>query len=371
MAILAVCPYCHEGKVRAPDSAVGLSADCPRCHNAFTLVPSTGRLKESPRPSVSVPQPPPVAVTAPDSWDETVAGEEMTVPIHTPAPPPEPTLPLETTPVIADSPARPPEPALVLALVAVTLGGIGLLLSQVPHGRFGTVAMAVLGLLLGLGCLCFAQRRRAVPGIAALLNAAVLLVVIALPNWLGLEPWWRPALPDDSKIVKAVELGDTGSRPAEWVDISTSSWQLGDVRISVPAVRLGPVELTGANNRKKTTKENYLQIWVRVKNIGVARKLEYRGWSVTGSPGVAIPLLTDSAGKVLAAKVFDAGWEPAGRPQTTALFPGKSALQLLIFEAPSPSVDSFHLELPGTAFGSSETVRLLMPRSTINSRPPP
>ena len=165
------------------------------------------------------------------------------------------------------------------------------------------------------------------------------------------------------------EFGDTGSRPAEWVDIGSSSWQLDDVRLSVPAVRLEPLELTGPKNRKKVTKENVLQIWVRIKNVGVTRKIDYRGWSVAA--GEAAPRLTDPAGKVLPAKRFDPGWEPPGRPQTITLFPGRSVLQLLVFEAPSSATDQFRLELPGAAFGSSETVRLLVPRSTINSRPPP
>jgi hypothetical protein len=369
MPILAVCPYCHEGKVRAPDSAVGLSADCPRCHNCFTLVPSTGRMKEPARPSFIVPPPPAIMVTAPAPVYETVAEEEARVPEHPTAPEPDQTP--EPTPMADESPARPADPVLAPALIAVTFGGVGLLLSQVPYGRFGTLATAGLGLLLGLGCLGFAQRSRVVAAGAAVFNMAILLVIIGFPNWLGLGPWWQPALPDDSKTVKAIERGDTGSRPADWVDISTSSWQLDDVRVSVPAVRLEPVELTGPNSRKKWTKENLLQIWVRVKNVGVTRKVDFRGWSATPSAGTAGPRLTDSAGKVLAAKKFDLGWEAPGRPQTAALFPGKSTLQLLVFEAPSPSVDQFRLELPGTAFGSGETVRLLIPRSTINSRPAP
>jgi hypothetical protein len=373
MPILAVCPYCHEGKVRAPDSAVGLSADCPRCHNCFTLVASTGRLQEPARPSrIPPPRPPAIAVKVPPPTDETIATEELTVPLDSPAPAPAPVpTTSDLTRIITEAPARPPEPALAPALVAVSLGGVALLLSQVPHGRFGTVALAALGLLVGLGCLGFAQRSRLVAVGAAVLNTAVLLVIITLPGWLGLEPWWPRALPDDSRTVKAIALGDTGSRPAEWVDISTASWQLGDVRVSVPAVRFEQLELTGPNNRKKRTKEDLLQVWVRVKNVGVTRKVDFRGWSAAPSPGAPAPRLTDSARKVLAAKLFDPGWEAPGRPQTGALFPGRSTLQLLVFEAPSPSVDPFRLELPGAAFGTTETVRLLIPRSTVNTRPAP
>ena len=41
-----ICPYCGEGKVRAPDAAVGLSATCPRCYSAFTIMASEKLAKE-------------------------------------------------------------------------------------------------------------------------------------------------------------------------------------------------------------------------------------------------------------------------------------------------------------------------------------
>jgi hypothetical protein len=43
------------------------------------------------------------------------------------------------------------------------------------------------------------------------------------------------------------------------------------------------------------------------------------------------------------------------------LFPGKWVENLLIFTAPAQTTGELHLELPGSAFGSSETARLLLP----------
>ena len=40
MAILAVCPYCGKGKVRAPNGSEGLCATCPSCRNSFTIIVS-------------------------------------------------------------------------------------------------------------------------------------------------------------------------------------------------------------------------------------------------------------------------------------------------------------------------------------------
>src|SRR5262245_48129541 len=37
--IIAICPYCRRGGVRAPDTAIGASANCPMCKSSFTLLP--------------------------------------------------------------------------------------------------------------------------------------------------------------------------------------------------------------------------------------------------------------------------------------------------------------------------------------------
>jgi hypothetical protein len=60
-------------------------------------------------------------------------------------------------------------------------------------------------------------------------------------------------------------------------------------------------------------------------------------------------------------KKFTESWSPVTRsPQARVLFPGRSIEQLLIFEAPGRSAGELRLELPGSAFGSTETVKLLL-----------
>jgi hypothetical protein len=374
MPILAVCPYCHEGTVRAPDHALGLSVACPRCHNCFTLVDS----KQLPKAAEREPAAPAAAAkSAP------VAALQATVVANERITPQAMTSAADTVKMVPAPPLASPEPApsntvalpreldltLPLALVAVLFGGTSLLISQLPYGRVATLAVAGLGLLMGLGSLLVAEQKRLVPLLAAGLNAVALLLVIALPSWLGLTTWWPTAPPDDSKTVKAVGYDGSVPAPAEWVDISTAAWQRDDVRVAVSALTIGPVELTGPNGKKRATKEKYLQIWLQVSNSGVARKFDFRGWDATAPQGA--PRLTDSAGKVLAAKTFEPGWEPPGRPQTKALFPGKTADNLLIFEPPAHTVAHLRLELPGDAFSGTEAVRFLIPRSSIGDRAAP
>jgi hypothetical protein len=260
---------------------------------------------------------------------------------------------------------------LPLALIAFTLGGLGLFVSQVPYGRFVTVALAALGLLVGLAGLAFAERGRLIPAAAAALNAAALFVVVLLPGWLGLDSWRPDPPPDEFRRPMAIPLDRGAASPADWVDVSRASWRLEDVRVSVRSAGVAPMELLGPKGQKKWTKERYLQIWLQVTNVGVARKVEFQAWGAAAGPGDAVPRLTDPAGKALAAKTFDPGTTPAWRVQTTGLLPGKSADHLLVFEAPAAAVDRLRLELPGSAFGAEEPVRLEIPRSFLNPRPSP
>src|SRR5262245_53803782 len=37
--IIAICPYCRRGGVRAQATAIGASAHCPKCKSSFTVLP--------------------------------------------------------------------------------------------------------------------------------------------------------------------------------------------------------------------------------------------------------------------------------------------------------------------------------------------
>jgi hypothetical protein len=376
MPILAVCPFCNEGKVRAPDDAVGLSATCPRCHSCFTIVPSAPP-RASARAPAPAPQPPAVPVSSQAPVAETATATRMSDTALAPAPaapPPEPpparvpsSLPL---PVPADFAEASTGLGLPLGLVAMSLAGIGLVLSQLPYGRAGILAAAGLGLIVGLVGLAFAEGQRLVPGLAAGLNAAVLLVGLLLPGWLGLEPWFGGQDAYEYRMARAVPHDPGASMPADWVDAGRASWRLEDVRVTIRSASIGPVELTGSNTQKKWTKESYLQVWVQVTNVGVARKIDFQGWGSTSpDPSAAGVTLTDPAGKVLRPRTFERNASAAWQALPVGLFPGKSADELLVFEAPAKTPDYVRLELPGGAFDAYESVRMHIPKSFLNSRP--
>jgi hypothetical protein len=273
-------------------------------------------------------------------------------------------------PVAADFAEASSGLGLPLGLVAVSLGGIGLVLSQLPYGRAGLLAAAGLGLILGLVGLVFAEGQRLVPGLAGGFNAVVLLVGLLLPGWLGLEPWFGGQDTYEFRMARAVPLDHGPSVPADWVDASQAAWRLEDVRVTIRSAAIGPVELTGSNTQKKWTKESYLQIWVQVTNVGVARKIDFQGWGATSpDPSAAGVTATDPAGKVLRPRTFDRGASAAWQALPTGLFPGKSADELLVFDAPAKPPEYVRLELPGNAFEAFESVRMHIRKSFLNARP--
>src|SRR6266513_2805754 len=100
MPIVAVCPYCREGKVRAPEKAVGLSATCPKCFNCFTVIASKDADAERPLSRSAVPSPKrtPPALTVPPHSPTAIAvdqrtPEPMTAPLTALDPPPRPPAP--------------------------------------------------------------------------------------------------------------------------------------------------------------------------------------------------------------------------------------------------------------------------------------
>jgi hypothetical protein len=227
---------------------------------------------------------------------------------------------------------------------------------------------AALGLVGGLGGLMLAPHKQWAPGVAAGLNGVVLLVVVALPGWLGMRGWLPDKGDAEARAVKAVNYDGRSAAPAEWVDSSKGSWQQNDVRVAVTSTSVGPVELTGPDQKKKWTAEKYLQVWLHVENAGVARKLECQGWEP--APGAA-PRLNDTDDKELALKTFEGDFQPAGRPHAAALFPGRGVDYLLVFEKPAATGGPLRLELPGKAWGGSEPARFEIPRSSLLSWPSP
>jgi hypothetical protein len=262
-----------------------------------------------------------------------------------------------------------PEPVRVPTLIAFILAGLGLVAVQLPYGRYVTIGLAGLGLLLAIVS-WVAATRPLLPALATGLNTIIVLITLVLPGWLGLGPWRPTAVTDDSKTVQTFGADGLAAPPGDWIT-APNAWQLGDVRVKLVAMWIGPVELTAPDGKTRWSRKRFLQIRVRLGNVGVAREIDVAGWDPnpkTGEPGVR---LTDAAGRPIPSGTLESGGTvPAARPAAARLVPGRAANQLLLFEAPTRPTEYFRLELSGSTFGADQPVRFQIPSSWTGTGPP-
>lgn len=364
--IVSICPYCRAGGVRAPQSNIGASATCPNCKSSFTVMPSDGLPGWTKEREAKQSAPPPAPARSP-AVEETRPAAAMGLADVTE---PSPVLPADELPATSKRPSAPPvtemeEPSapadtgLVVALGALILVGVAVMATQLPFGRIIAAVIAVVGLLGGLGALGAEGRARLAGGLAVGLHGLILLVVVALPSWLNLDPWRGPPEPDVPQGPVALEHGTSrGSRPVEaveWLDASRFSWEFKDVRVTVRSVHLGPVELVGKGGARRSPKTQYLHLRLRVVNSGVERDIPLSGWAA-GQSTDSIRVV-DPKGALLKPAAFEENWQPERGKPSERLFPDQSSEVMLIFAAPPGKVEWLRVELPGSAAGLNETIR--------------
>ncbi len=358
--IIAICPYCRAGGVRATSYAVGASATCPKCKSNFTLMPEddppdwakcSAEASFSSVPPVEKPKLPTVAETLPTA----AALSDVTEP--------SPVLPakLKPKPAPATAPSfdlpAPADMGLVFALLAFILVGPAVLASQLPYGRIIALVLAAGGLVGGLLCLG-AEGKARVAGLgAAALHFLGIVVLLFLPSWLGHYPSSSDGKPEELKGPHAVDLNSGAPAPispADWLNAGTVSWQSGNVRVTVRAA-VGPLELSGPKGAKRTTKEPYLRLAVRVRNTGFENELPLSGWAAgQGADGVRVLDANDRPLKIAA---FESAWAPERGKPTTGTLPGHTSEVVLVFAPPPAKSEFVRVQLSGAAVGAPDEIR--------------
>lgn len=335
---LAVCPFCKLMKFRAPLSRYAEFVECRHCHKMFILVPddpssvpadllaaAEAKANGAPRPDLQYVPPTPAPPT------ETVATPtEVARPVVVPEVKPGPNVPLG------------------FALTAVILFGASILLTQVPFGRFGGLGLGVIGLILAALSLLGLEKKTWLGYAGVGLNAVGLLLIVALPDWLG-GPSWLPPRDEslDNNLPMAVSRNGGSRQPAEWVDAGNAVWEHRDVRVEITTVI---VAYEPGRDRKR---EPVMRVGVRLTNIGAARAIEYGGWT-------AVPPLPQTAGT--ASSLGATAGPTAGG---TKLLPGKSIDAVLIYPPPAGPPAALRLELPAEAFGGAGPIRFEIPATMV------
>ena len=96
-------------------------------------------------------------------------------------------------------------------LIAFILAGVALVLTQVPYGRFGTIGVAFVGLMVAAAC-WFGAQRPLLPAVATGLNLVIVALAFLFPSWLGIDSWRPvPKSPDAGKVMSFGARGPASS----------------------------------------------------------------------------------------------------------------------------------------------------------------
>lgn len=331
MPFTAVCPHCRAAKFRARRKKIGSAFACTRCKEEFQLQPATkGELRALKAARI--------AHTAPESAAET-----------TPTPAAAPAEAVPTPPPVAhtDYPLR-------FALVALGMFGLAVVAGQFPYGRFAAAPLAGLGAILAALTLFGLEKQRRVAWAGVALNGLAFVGIFAFPDWIGQGSWVPTGGPENGPK-QVLAFGRDGTLPrvaAEWVNSHESVWEHGDVRVAVDGLLLLPAE--------KKAKNRFLQIRLKLTNVGVARAVQFTGWPPAPPP--------DDVKLSTQAGIFLDQRADTEKPAKVAVLPGKTAETTLTFAAnPGPPSD-LRLELPAKAFGGTEPVKFQIPRAQVPTR---
>lgn len=388
MSFIARCVFC-DAQVQAPDQAAGWSVQCPKCFSSFTAVPSAAMPRApaaKPRPA---PKPSPAPRPAPPARSEAVTLPRSSPvaprPRVSPASSPEQT----SRPIVIEEPPPPaceaPEPVLgpvprprrfsLLGLAALFAAALALICASLPWVHALTLPLCALALLLGVAGIFSVLMRTEdmtlliLPAAGFVVAGAIPLAALLLPSFLGYDIyrlyWNRTG--HDPAVISVIPLDPrnttlAGLEQDGWADASRAAVQQDRVRVQVTAASVDGVQLK-TPKKPATTKEKYLLIDVRAQHVGAAGEFTYEGWGLGDDKNQA--RLTDNTGRTYARKSFDPGVEVIGQNRGESVHPGRSAEDLLVFEAPPANVEYLRLELPASACGGTGVFRLTIPRSLI------
>lgn len=375
MSFVAECLFCRLQLRGVPDHRLGISFECPRCHNCFTLAPTTNPLAETARPAAgdTKPWPGSPAVLASEKQARPSLRHER---IDRGDPLRRSSLPESVAErVFAPSdrgltcPNLPPD---YPGLASFVVGCFAFLAAAVLHSGPLTLTLGLAGFASGAFGLSFSsatRRRRLLPASGSAVSLAAVLIAVVLPDWLGLRPLWGEPMPEvrSGPAVSSLSGKDVFRRPAEGeelrVDASRDALHYGDVRLRVRSAVVGLADFEALPG-KTPPRVGCLVIGLRLSNAGITRRLHYDGWGGADEE----PILRDGQGKTYREKVFPPGWVVKGRAKSSSIPPGKFLDDVMAFEAPLASVDSLSLELPGAPVGVAGKLKVEIPRHMIAFR---
>ena len=148
----------------------------------------------------------------------------------------------------------------------------------------------------------------------------------------------------------------------EWKAASEQA-TVGDLTVFVGQVRIGQVALETLG-QDSLSKEKLLSVMIAIKNHHKTKKMDYRGWSTKSfdAEKTIVARASDEFGNTYKRITFGAATDVVSQlKEGDSLYPGKSLVDLLVFERPIDNAKELRLLLPGEAIGAKEPVHLKVP----------
>ncbi len=368
MSFVAKCPFC-PGTQRLKDSALAASVLCPSCKSYYTAVPhhsrgpaktTISRAEQFSRihPQQVVAKSPPAAEM---STVAQVAASESSAPEE------------------IDSPETRSETIPLLPSASLLCGSTALVSASLSGLQFATLPLAITGLVLaGIGSCC--ERRgkalvRLAPAFGGALSLSVLVVALFWPGILGVTfaHWREQASVLDNRLKFIPAQGTAAnavgaSSEEEGVDVSLGAARKGDVQIGVNSSGTGLYKFRSSKG-KRESQEHYLQITIRISNVGGTRALHFAGCGQVSSPDEStLPQLRDHLGRTCPFLNSRRKEELPRQLERAVIVPGKFVELPLFFEQPRGKIEYLRLDIPAEAWGDHGKIHLRIPATLLVRR---
>ncbi len=217
------------------------------------------------------------------------------------------------------------------------------------------------------------QKKRNLLLVGGLLLAIVVLggiaLVVAMSRKQASEVAKTSGEPaGQSKALDEEDIGNIDEPNADradgkWSDASKSPIKRGDVQVKVISAEVGRPKMVRSSGRAARPKSEALVILLELCNTNATKKLAYTSWSdrnlgVTLKDNFGNPY-TQKTKKVFRGALVE------GQSSSGSIYPGKSIVDVVIFEPPIDKAKFLRLELPATAFGGSGMLSFQIPITMV------
>jgi hypothetical protein len=303
-----------------------------------------------------------------------VAAQSVQQPVVAVANPPPPGYP-----PIQIAVATPTQPAAKgtsgMGIASLVIAIIAILFCWIPFIGIVSIPIASISLLLGvIGFFISLVGGKSGVGMpVAGCITAVLAIVIAVAITGGTAAAIGKAAQQANNQLNATNqttISPNGGRnvpPTNWAAANAPVRQ-GDLEIGVAKASVESVPLNTLGGGTGESKSPQLVITIELTNRSDSRKIDYRGWAgrdITLTRDFAT--ITDDADNVYKRVNFGMD-KAAGQVESTAIYPGKTVSDVLVFEPPVEKAKYLHLEMPASNFGGVGMIRIEIPSSMIERK---